>query len=242
MVAGEKKELVVVEKEKREEVITAVYKLHLHCKDCARQVEKTIIRTQGIHKVDIEVETGKVSVKGVFDPVKIHKRIEKKTRKKVELISPKPKEKVDKPPEKKVEKKKEEVVKTTVIKVHMHCKNCEYDLQRKLLKLKGVHTVKMNRDAQTCTVVGTIEEKKLIEYIRKKANKHGEIVPQKIEKKVEKEEEKKKVEVKDGKEKVEVVKEKEEVKSKDIVVPYFVHCTHAPDWFSDENPNACSVM
>lgn len=55
--------------------------------------------------MDIEVETGKVSVKGVFDPVKIHKRIEKKTRKKVELISPKPKEKVDKPPEKKEEKK-----------------------------------------------------------------------------------------------------------------------------------------
>ena len=61
----------------------------------------------GIHKVDIEVETGKVSVKGVFDPVKIHKRIEKKTKKKVELISPKPKEKVDKPPEKKEVKKKE---------------------------------------------------------------------------------------------------------------------------------------
>ncbi|XP_019709272.1 heavy metal-associated isoprenylated plant protein 4 [Elaeis guineensis] len=241
MVAGEKKE-VVVEKETREEVITAVYKLHLHCKDCARHVEKTIIRTQGIHKVDIEVETGKVSVKGVFDPVKIHKRIEKKTKKKVELISPKPKEKVDKPPEKKEEKKKEEVVKTTVIKVHMHCKNCEYDLETILLKLKGVHTVKMNRDAQTCTVVGTIEEKKLIEYIRKKAHKRAEIVPQKIEKKVEKEEEKKKVEVKDGKEKVEVVKEKEEVKSKEIVVPYFIHCTHAPDWLSDENPNACSVM
>lgn len=106
----------------------------------------------------------------------------------------------------------------------------------------GVHTVKMHRDAQTCTVVGTIEEKKLIEYIRKKAHKHGEILPQKIEKKIEKEEEKKKVEVKDGKEKVEVVKEKEEVKSKEIVVPYFIHCTHAPDWFSDENPNACSVM
>lgn len=42
----EKKE-VIVEKETREEVITAVYKLHLHCKDCARHVEKTIIRTQG---------------------------------------------------------------------------------------------------------------------------------------------------------------------------------------------------
>lgn len=94
----------------------------------------------------------------------------------------------------------------------------------------------MNRDDETCTIVGTVEEKKLVEYIRKKGRKYGEIVPQK--------EEKKKEEVKESKEaKAEVVEKKEEVKQKEIVVPYFIHCTHAPEWFSDENPNAyCSVM
>jgi len=96
----------------------------------------------------------------------------------------------------------------------------------------------MNRDAQTCTIVSTVDEKKLVDYIRKKLHKQGEIVPPKQEKK---EEEKKKEEVKEIKEaKVEVAEKKEEVKN--IVVPYFVHCTHAPQRFSDENPDACSVM
>ena len=107
-----------------------------------------------------------------------------------------------------------------------------------MLYVTGVHSVKMNRDAQTCTIVSTVEEKKLIQYIRKKLRKQGEIVPPKQEKK---EEEKKKEEIKESKEvKVEVAEKKEEVKT--IVVPYFIHCTHAPQWFSDENPNACSVM
>lgn len=63
-----------------------------------------------------------------------------------------------------------------------------------------------------------------------------------------KEEEKKK---EDNKEKDKGSKDKEEKsgedmkdesKSKEIVVPYFVHCTHGHELFSDENPNACFVM
>lgn len=100
-------------------------------------------------------------------------------------------------------------------------------------------------------MTGTVEEKKLIEYIRRKTKKHVEVVPQK-----QKEEEKKKTEEKVSKEKeteakggakeevkkVEIVEKKEEVKITEIVVPYFIHCTHAPQWFSDEDPNSCSVM
>ncbi|ONK72218.1 uncharacterized protein A4U43_C04F17070 [Asparagus officinalis] len=233
-------------KAKTEEVTTAVYKLNLHCPECAHAVEKTVVRTSGVQKVDTDVESGKVTVKGNFDVKKIQELIAKKSRKKVELISPKPKEKEEKK-EEKIEKK-EVVAKTTVIKVHMHCEKCEQDLKWKLLKLKGIHSVKMNRDAEICTIVGTVEEKKLVEYIRKKLRKHGEIVPQKKEEK----KEEKKGEVKESKEvkvaevvekKVtEMSEKKEEVKTKEIVVPYFIHCTHAPEWFSDENPNACFVM
>ncbi|XP_072955474.1 heavy metal-associated isoprenylated plant protein 4-like [Typha angustifolia] len=267
MGASEKKEVVV---EKKEEVITAIYKLNIHCKECARVIENHITRHQGVQKVDINVESGKVTVKGVkIDVKKIHERLEKKTRKKVELLSPLPKK--EEKPVVKEEKKKEEVVKTTVVKVHMHCDRCAADLTEVLLQHKSIHTVKTNREAQTCTIIGTIEEKKLIEYIRKKARKHAEIIPQKQEKKVEKVEEKIKVEAKVGKEgvKIEVTekKEKEEIKSKDIIFPYFIpcthphfmncthpdfinyphpapflHCMHPTEYFSDENPNACSVM
>lgn len=103
----------------------------------------------------------------------------------------------------------------------------------------GVESVSINSGAQTCTVTGTVEEKKLIEHIRKKVHKQGEVV--KVEKKVI---EKERVEVKKGKEEVEidVVKEKEEIKISDKFVPYLIYYPHAPQWFSDENPNACCVM
>lgn len=42
---GEKKE-VVVEK-KKEEVITIVYRLHIHCDECARVVERHITQHEG---------------------------------------------------------------------------------------------------------------------------------------------------------------------------------------------------
>jgi hypothetical protein len=33
-----------------------------------------------------------------------------------------------------------------------------------------------------------------------------------------------------------------EVKTKEGKDPYFIHYVYAPQLFSDENPNACSVM
>lgn len=37
------------EKEKVDEVITAVYKVNLHCQQCARDIKKPLTRTQGIY-------------------------------------------------------------------------------------------------------------------------------------------------------------------------------------------------
>lgn len=58
----------------------------------------------GVQKVDTDVESGKVTVKGNFDVKKMHELMEKKSKKKVELISPKPKVE-EKKEEKKQEKK-----------------------------------------------------------------------------------------------------------------------------------------
>lgn len=103
--------------------------------------------------------------------------------------------------------------------------------------------------AQTVTVQGSIESDKLLSYLRKKVHKHAEIITPKPEKKEEKKEEEKKekekVEVKST-ESTKIIEFKEEVKmevkSKESNAPYFIHYVYAPQLFSDENPNACSIM
>ncbi|CAH8299444.1 unnamed protein product [Eruca vesicaria subsp. sativa] len=270
---GEKEE----KKEKGEEIITAVYKVHLHCRKCACDIKKPLLRFQGVHGVDVDLEKNEIKVKGKIEVVKIHKQIEKWSKKKVELISPKPSE-VKKTTtttttttsvvEKKTTEVKKDVIRTTVLKVHIHCAKCDKDLQNKLLKHKAIHIVKTDTKAQTLTVQGTIESAKLLTYIRKKVHKHAEIVSSKTEeekkkeeeekKKKKEEEEKKKKEEDEKKKKAEVkvevtktttqvVEFKEKVKvegqkDKDGNIPYFVHYVYAPQLFSDENPNACCIV
>ncbi|XP_020582825.1 heavy metal-associated isoprenylated plant protein 4-like [Phalaenopsis equestris] len=228
MVASEKKEDVRVKE--KDHVKTAVYKLNLHCIGCARAIEKPIIRTQGVQNVNIDVESGKVMVKGVFNAKKMHELIEKKSKRKVEWLSPKPEHKVLKKEAMIENIQEEEVAKTTVIKLHLPCQKCAIDLENELLKLRGVYRVKIDRGEETCTIVGIVEEENLIKYIHKKAGKRGEIIRPK-----------QKSEVKKIKE--DVGEKIEESKSTDVVrAPYFIHCTHAPQWFSDEDPNSCTVM
>lgn len=112
----------------------------------------------------------------------------------------------------------------------------------------GIYSVKTDMKAQTLTVQGTIKSDDLLSYIRKNVHKHAEIVSSKTEAKEEKKEAKKD-DVKDGaksSEKTQVTEfkqqEKVEVKSKEGNTPYFVHYVYAPQLFSDENPNACSIL
>ncbi|KAM4072477.1 hypothetical protein ACB094_11G141000 [Castanea mollissima] len=292
------------EKEKIE-VITAVYNVNLHCQQCANDIKKPLLRTQGVHTVETDMEKGELKVKGAIDPVKIQKRIEKISKRKVELISPKIKAKESVPVEKKVKETKELISRTTSVKVHMHCDKCEQDLRKRLLRHKGIHNVKTDMKAQNLTVEGTIEPEKLLSYLKKKVHKHAEIIKsekkeEKKEKEKEKEQEKEKgkpaekgeskpsekgegkpagkgeskpsekgegkpagkgeskpSEKGEGKptgkgegkttETTKIVEVKEEikvveVKSKEGNAPYFIHYVYAPQMFSDENPNACSVM
>ncbi|KAG6628430.1 hypothetical protein CIPAW_14G012600 [Carya illinoinensis] len=242
-----KKEIV---KEKVEEVINAVYRVNLHCQQCARDIKNPLMRTQGVHAVGADFEKGELKVKGAIDPVKMQKRIEKLSKKKVVLISPIVKAKESVTIEKKVKETKEPIVSTTSVKVHMHCDKCGQDLKKKLLMHK---------------VGGTIEPDKLLSYLKKKVNKHAEIISSKQAEKKEEKKEKddQKVEGKpkekptekagDGKPSsttestkiIEVHKEDTkvvEVKAKEADTPYFIHYVYAPQLFSDENPNACSVM
>ncbi|XP_055808055.1 heavy metal-associated isoprenylated plant protein 4 isoform X2 [Solanum dulcamara] len=224
--------------EKKIEVINAVYKVRLHCPKCAHDIRKPLLRTQGVHTVDVKFEKDEVTVKGAIDAKKIHQRLEKWSKKKVEIVS---QTKV-----KEVEKEKEvkmETIKTTTLKVYMHCNKCELDLKRRLLKHKGIYTVKTDFKAQTITVETILEAEKVVTYVTKTFGKHVEIVKKKEEEKKEVKKEKVTIEVKDTEKIVEFKEVKKvEAKTKEGEIPYFVHYVYAPQWFSDENPNACYVM
>ncbi|PIN15877.1 Copper chaperone [Handroanthus impetiginosus] len=248
---GEKKD-----GEKKVEVITAVYKAHLHCPKCADDIKKPLLKLPGVHRVDTKFEKGEITVKGAIDAKKIHAKIQKWSKKKVELISE----------TKSKEEAKKETIKTITMKTYLHCDQCEKEARRRLILHKGIYNVKTNIKAQTITVEGAIEPEKLTTYMRKRVHKYAEIVPEKkaSDKKLEekKEGDKKLEEKKEGDKKLEEKKEKikvDEVKSGDKVVefkevkivevktkegevPYFIHYVYAPQLFSDENPNACSIL
>ncbi|KAF5199904.1 Heavy metal-associated isoprenylated plant protein [Thalictrum thalictroides] len=210
------------------EIVTALYKLNLHCLQCARQVKKPLMRTQGVHSVDYDIKKGEIKVIGKIDGKKIHQQIEKISKRKVEMT---------------IVDKKELVSTTTTLKLHMHCARCEYDLKKTILKLKGVHGVKSDLKSQTLVIEGTVEPPKLVKYIYKKVRKHAEIIVKKPEEKkpaVMKEVDVKFVETTKITDKGE--EKKIEVKFKETTNPYFIHYVYAPQLFSDENPNACSIM
>lgn len=227
------------------EVSAALYKVNLHCPDCAHMIKKPLMRIQGVHSVDVNFEKSEVKVVGVIDAKKIHERIEKLSKKKVELLKVESKFKETVVVEKVVKEIKEPIIHTHTVKVHLHCDQCAADLRRNLLKHKGIYEVKPDMKAQRLIIEGVIEGEQLVKHIRGKLHKHAEIVTSKEIKKEEiKKEEKKKVEEVKTAIKVIGAEEVKEVqdKLKATETPYIIHYVYAPQWFSDEDPNACSIM
>ncbi|MCL7029164.1 hypothetical protein MKW94_009911 [Papaver nudicaule] len=208
-------------------VVTVVYKVHLHCVQCAREIQKRLQRTQG--------------VKGRVNPTLIHEEVIRISKKKVEMVVLQPK----------VAEEKKKDPTTTTLKVHLHCSKCENDLKSRLLNLKDVYAVRSDLQAQTLTVEGTIESHKLVEYIHKKVRKHAEIVTplheeikveEKKAKEVKKITEAKKISEEAEAKKIEVKVNKQMTNTSHVPQIVYYHVNYAPQWFSDENPNACHVM
>ncbi|CAL1363718.1 unnamed protein product [Linum trigynum] len=259
--------VITVKKVVELKLSTAVYRLNLHCKECAITVKTPLLARQGVHSVIADVEKGELKVKGEIDVKEIHEVIRRISKRKVEIVTSETDCKTGNAGKKEVEieETKETIIRTTSIKVNLHCHKCQIDLKKKLLKHKGIHTVKMDMKAQAVTIQGTIESEKLLSYMRRRVHKHAEIV---VSKKVDK----KKVEAKCGDdeddEEKDIVKIKVDkccdsdqkiittkpgircetetvcVENKDggLGVPYFIHYVYAPQLFSDENPNACLIM
>ncbi|XP_073022899.1 heavy metal-associated isoprenylated plant protein 3 [Primulina eburnea] len=171
----------------------------------------------------------------------------------------------DKPDEKK-SKEKEVPVTTAVLKVNLHCEGCIQKICKIVTKTKGYQDMKIDRQKELITVTGAMDMKALAEILKKNLKKNVEIVPAKKE--GEKKEsgggdKKKGGGGGDGGEPAGGGGgEKKEGNKMQVQVgypypfmygpgpagdqfhynPYPVGLVHAPQLFSDENPNACSVM
>jgi Mg-chelatase subunit ChlD len=120
-----------------------------------------------------------------------------------------------------------------------------------------IFNVKTDKKAQTLIVEGTIEVEKLTSFLRKRVNINAEVISIKEEKKEEKKEKGKEEKKEEKKDRGKEVKSSEstkvieihhhgnthdEIKIKDNNnVPYIIHYAYAPQIFSDENPNSCSI-
>lgn len=120
----------------------------------------------------------------------------------------------------------------------------------------GIFNVKTDKKAQSLIVEGTIEVEKLTSFLKKRVHKNAEVISIKEHKREEKKEKGKEEEEKKEKGKEEEKKDKgkvieihhgggdtrDEIKIKDNNnVPYIIHYVYAPQLFSDENPNSCSI-
>ncbi|KAK1395448.1 Copper-binding family protein [Heracleum sosnowskyi] len=244
------------EEEKKEDE-PLVLKVEMHCEACAKKVAKSLKGFQGVEEVMADCKGSKVVVKGkAVDPMKVCERIQKKSGRKVEIISPLPKPPEEnkgqetKPEEPPKEDKKDEPppVITLVLKIGMHCEACSQLLQKRIRKIKGVEAVTTDLANDQVTVKGVLDPEKLVTDIYKKTKKQATVVKDEAKKEEEKKEEEKKVEEKKEEKKEEEAKEDEDNKAMEMRrseyygPKYYTEYSSAPELFSDENPNACSVM
>ncbi|KAF9679344.1 hypothetical protein SADUNF_Sadunf06G0005300 [Salix dunnii] len=225
----------------------------MHCEACARKVARALKGFEGVEEVATDSKASKVVVKGkAADPLKVCERLQKKSGRKVELISPLPKPPEEskaeaKDPPKEEEKKDEPPPAVTVVlNVRMHCEACAQGLQKRVRKIKGVESVETNLANGQVIVKGVVDPAKLVDEVYKKTKKQASIVKDEEKKEEEKKEEKKEEkeeEKKDGEEEKADDDKKLDIKKYEYwSSKYNSEYAYAPQIFSDENPNACSVM
>ncbi|XP_027332551.1 heavy metal-associated isoprenylated plant protein 7-like [Abrus precatorius] len=252
---GNKEETKEVKKEEekkdesKDEAVEIVLKVYMHCEACARKVAKALKGFEGVEEVSADSRSSKVVVKGkAADPIKVCERLQRKSGKKVELISPLPKppeEKNEEPKEPPTEEKKTQPppMVTVVLKVRMHCDACAQVIQKRIRKIKGVESVQTDLANDQVIVKGVVDPAKLVHHVNKRTKKQASIVKDEEKREEEKKEEEKKEEKKEGEENKGEEDNKTEIKRSEYwPSKNYIDYAYAPQIFSDENPNACSVM
>ncbi|KAK1394373.1 heavy metal-associated isoprenylated plant protein 3-like [Heracleum sosnowskyi] len=240
------------------------------CADKLIKTIRSLQGVESVKRVDTDLN--KLTVIGNVDPSKLRDEIEKRTKKKVEIISPKKdkdnknegdgNDKKNSQP-KNEKKSKDPPVTTAVLKVPLHCDGCIQKIQKLVYKTKGYMEMSIDRQKEVVTVKGAMDMKEVAALLTKKLKRNVEIVPAKKEKGDNKEKkEKEKKEKSEGEEKEEeegggksggkMEGNKKEQTGTEYGYGYHQYWQepgymptgylHAPQLFSDENPNACVVM
>lgn len=240
--------------EKNEDSKTVILKVYMHCQACAMKTERTLKGYEGVELVITDLKNNNVTVKGKVDPQKLCKLVQKKLGKKnTELVYSGDEKKTDQKSsdDKRTDENKQQentsekktTVAIVVMKVQMHCEACAIALKKTILKMKGVESAEVDFKNQKCTVRGTMDSKDLVDYIHKKARRRAQIIPQmKLEEGQTK-----------GDSKDDNVQEKKGDGDGDgdgsnidenisDIPKYVMQNCYPPQLFSEENPNACSVM
>ncbi|KAE9585441.1 hypothetical protein Lal_00018235 [Lupinus albus] len=248
---------------------SVVLKLDLHCEGCVKKIKKAVYHFDGVEDVKADISANKLTVIGKLDPANLRDKLAEKTKKSVDLVSSHAKKDAagDKPPVKKLEEeitdeKKTEERKpkksTVVLKTKLHCDGCIQKIRKIILKFKGAESVEIDGGKELITVEGTMDVKEMVSYLKGKLKGNAEVVAPKKEKEKEKEEgESEKKESRGKKEegavKVEVNKMEHHYPhapmyngnyEMDQQQEHYYGYMHPPppQMFSDENPNACSMM
>ncbi|XP_042436937.1 heavy metal-associated isoprenylated plant protein 7-like [Zingiber officinale] len=76
--------------DKKEEIVVASFKLKMHCPACAQKIAKKILKMQGVESAEADWEASKVTVKGVFTAEKLAGYVYEKTTKYVVVTRDEP--------------------------------------------------------------------------------------------------------------------------------------------------------
>ncbi|WOH03878.1 hypothetical protein DCAR_0623279 [Daucus carota subsp. sativus] len=250
---------------KQENIIAVALKIDLHCDGCADRLAKQVRSLQGVESVKrADTDMNKLTVIGSMDPSKLRDSIEKRTKKKVEIISPK-KDKDNKndgngndkgnsgDKAAKTEKKsKDPPVTTAVLKVPLHCDGCIQKIQKLVYKTKGYMEMSIDKQKEVVTVKGAMDIKALAALLTKKLKRNVEIVPAKKEKGDNEKRDGGDEAADGGKSGGKTEGNKKVQMGTEYAYGYHQYWQepgympssylHAPQLFSDENPNACVVM
>lgn len=203
--------------------IVVVLKVNMHCGACAKQIRRSLLKMDGVIDVKEDFANSTVTVRGKsIDPGKLCARVKKRSGKHCEIVPPPPP-----PPAPKEEEKKEEA------------KPAE---EKKEEEAKPAEDA--NKEEKPAEAAAPAEPEKKEEEKKEEEKKEGGAEEKKEEKAEEKKEEKKEEEKKEEKKEEGAEETKPEVKKYEYIpyrsVPeYYVY---PPQLFSDENPNACSIM
>ncbi|MBA0691470.1 hypothetical protein Goari_009096 [Gossypium aridum] len=138
---------------------------------------------------------------------------------------------------------------TVVLKVHMHCEACAQVLRKRIRNIPGVETVYTDVRNHQVIVKGVVDPANLVDYVYKRTRKQVSIVKDEENKEEEKKEAEKKQDAGEKKEEDQGKGDGDDDKKMDDIkrseyysFKYYSEFAYPPQFFSDENPNACSLM